>query len=124
MVEFDELAPVVDMNRALDDDAPRVHDDWPSNLVLESFIRHGDLDQARRQAAVSIMREYRLNRHASVPLEGRGVLAYFDKRLDELVVYTSTQFPHVVRTMLAECLGIAERRLRVVAPDVGGGFGV
>jgi len=124
MVEFEELPPVVDMNRALDDDAPRVHEDWPDNLALESFIRQGDLEQARQQAAVSVTRAYRLNRHASVPMEGRGVLAYFDSRLDELVVYTSTQFPHVVRTMLAECLGIAERRLRVVAPDVGGGFGV
>src|SRR6185437_6864049 len=75
-------------------------------------------------STVTVTKHYRMNRHASVPLEGRGVLAYLDTRLDELVVYSSTQFPHVLRTKLAKCLGIAERRLRVVAPDVGGGFSV
>jgi aerobic carbon-monoxide dehydrogenase large subunit len=58
-----------------------------------------------------------------VSMEGRGVLAHYDRRLDELVVYSSTQFPHVIRTIMAECLGISESKLRVIAPDVGGGFG-
>jgi len=58
------------------------------------------------------------------PLECRGVLAHHDRRMDELVIYSSTQFPHVVRSVLAECLGISEGKLRVVAPDVGGGFGI
>ena len=57
-------------------------------------------------------------------METRGVLAYYDRRLGELVVYSSTQFPHVIRTILAQSLGIAESTLRVVAPDVGGGFGI
>jgi carbon-monoxide dehydrogenase large subunit len=124
LVDFDELPAVVDMTKALDSGSPRVHDDWADNLALETRINAGDIAAVRAAAAVTVTREYRMNRQASVPLEGRGVLAYYDARLDELVVYTSTQFPHVIRTMLAECLGIAERRLRVVAPDVGGGFGV
>ncbi len=123
-VDFDELAAVVDMNRAMEHDSPRVHEEWADNLALETAINVGDLAEVRKIASVIVTRDYRLNRHASAPLEGRGVLAYFDSRMDELVVYSSTQFPHVIRTMLAECLGIAERRLRVVAPDVGGGFGV
>ena len=57
------------------------------------------------------------------PLEGRGVVATGTRRLDQLVVYTSTQQPHIVRTGLAECLGLDEGQVRVVAPDVGGGFG-
>ncbi len=65
----------------------------------------------------------RMGRHAGVSMEGRGVLAHYDRRLNELVVYSSTQFPHVIRTILAECLGISESKLRVIAPDVGGGFG-
>jgi carbon-monoxide dehydrogenase large subunit len=123
-VDYDELPAVVDMTKALAGDSPRVHDDWADNLALASNIAVGDIAAVRAAAAVTVTREYRLNRHASVPLEGRGVLAYYDPRMDELVVYSSTQFPHVIRTVLAECLGIAERRLRVVAPDVGGGFGV
>ncbi len=123
-VDYDELAPVVDMTLALESGAPRVHDDWSDNLVLESRIDAGDIDAVRAAASVTVTREYRMGRHAAVPLEGRGVLAYYDTRLDELVVYSSTQFPHVLRTALAECLGIAERHLHVISPDVGGGFGV
>jgi carbon-monoxide dehydrogenase large subunit len=64
-----------------------------------------------------------MNRQSGSPLEGRAVLAHRDYRLDEIVVYASTQTPHTVRVALAETLGIDERRLRVIAPDVGGGFG-
>ena len=68
-------------------------------------------------------REYRMNRQSGAPMECRGVLAYRDHRLDEVVVYASTQTPHTVRVAIGEILGIEERRIRVVAPDVGGGFG-
>ena len=68
-------------------------------------------------------RQYRMNRQSGSPLEGRAVLAFRDHRLDEVVVYASTQTPHTLRVALAEILGIEERRIRVVAPDVGGGFG-
>ena len=64
-----------------------------------------------------------MNRQSGSPLEGRAVLAYRDYRLDEVVVYASTQTPHTVRVAIAETLGVDERQLRVVAPDVGGGFG-
>jgi carbon-monoxide dehydrogenase large subunit len=124
LADLEELPAVVDMRKAIEPGAPKVHDDWADNLYLQTAINAGDVDGAARGAAVRITREYRLNRHAAVPLEGRGVLAYWDRRLDELVVYSSTQFPHVIRTVLAQCLGLEERRLRVIAPDVGGGFGV
>ena len=64
-----------------------------------------------------------MNRQAAVPMEGRGALAFYDARLDELVVYDSTQVPHIIRLGLAEVLGLEERVIRVIAPDVGGGFG-
>lgn len=124
IVDFDELPAVADMTLALGDAALRVHDDWSDNVALESVISVGDLAAVQSAATVVVARKYRLNRHASVPLEGRGVLAYYDARQDELVVYSSTQFPHIIRSIMAEYLGIEERRLRVVAPDVGGGFGV
>jgi carbon-monoxide dehydrogenase large subunit len=124
IVDYEELPAVVDMDMALESDAAKVHETWPDNLVIEIALDEGDVDAAAKDAAVQVTGEYRLNRHAGVPLEGRGVLAYQDHRLNELMVYSSTQFPHVIRTILAECLGIEERLLRVVAPDVGGGFGV
>lgn len=124
VVDYDELPAVVDMDEALDPGAALVHDNWGGNQVCELKIDQGDLAAVASEAAYRVEGEYRLGRQAGVPLEGRGVLAYRDHRLDELVVYSSTQFPHVIRTILAECLGIEERRLRVIAPDVGGGFGV
>src|SRR2546423_89313 len=76
-----------------------------------------------RAAEITISRESRMNRQSGAPMEGRAVLAHRDYRLDEIVVYASTQTPHTVRVAIAENLGLDERRPRVVAPDVGGGFG-
>jgi carbon-monoxide dehydrogenase large subunit len=123
-LEIDELPAIWDIEVALAPDAPRIHEDWADNVFLESRIRTGDLAAVREQAPVIVKRQLRMGRHAGVPMEGRGVLAHYERRVDELVVYSSTQFPHVIRTILAQSLGIAESKLRVVAPDVGGGFGV
>src|SRR5258708_5660069 len=100
-----------------------LHEQWPDNMFIERVIQGGDIDAAAREAEIVVRREYKMHRQVGVPLEGRGVLAYRDRRLDELVVYTSTQVPHTIRLGLSEKLGIEERRIRVVPPDVGGGFG-
>jgi carbon-monoxide dehydrogenase large subunit len=123
IVDFDELPAVWDIDVALKTGAPRVHDAWADNVYVETQIATGDLEAVRAAAAVTVRKSLRMGRHAGVSMEGRGVLARYDRRLDELVVYSSTQFPHVVRTIMAECLGISESKLRVIAPDVGGGFG-
>ena len=73
---------------------------------------------------MTVHKRLRMERHAGVSLECRGVLAHHERRLDELIVYSSTQFPHVIRTMLAQAVGLSETQLRVIAPDVGGGFGI
>lgn len=122
-VEFDVLPPVVDAAQAVKNSPALLHESWPDNLFIERVIQGGDIESAKREAEVVVQREYKLHRQAGVPLEGRGVLAYRDHRLDELVVYTSTQVPHTIRLGLSEMLGIEERRIRVIAPDVGGGFG-
>ncbi|MDB5797050.1 MAG: Carbon monoxide dehydrogenase [Paucimonas sp.] len=124
LVDYDELPCVTDMEAALAPDAPRIHEHWDSNLYVESRIQTGDLEAVRKAAAVTVKKKLRMSRHAGVSLEGRGVLAYYDRRMDELVVYSSTQFPHVIRTILSQALGLAESKLRVIAPDVGGGFGI
>ena len=124
MVEFEELRPVSDLSQSRDPAFPPIHPGWSDNLFLETQIDVGDVETARASAFVTLTRQYRMNRQAIVSLEGRGVVTYLDERSGELVVYSSTQFPHVIRTALANCLKMKERELRVVAPEVGGGFGV
>ncbi|MBI3512511.1 MAG: xanthine dehydrogenase family protein, partial [Proteobacteria bacterium] len=123
-VRIEELPAVVDAVAAIRAGAPRVHEPWADNLYLESRFEAGDIAAAENAAAIVVKREYRLNRQVGVPMETRGVLAYLDHRTDELVVYDSTQGPHVMRVGLAEALERDEQRIRVIAPDVGGGFGV
>jgi aerobic carbon-monoxide dehydrogenase large subunit len=123
IIDFEELPVLWDIDVALAPGAARIHEHWPDNIFVTAEIRTGNLDDIASSAPVKVTRSLRMGRHAGVSLETRGVLAHYDRRLDELVVYSSTQFPHVIRTVLAQSLGIAESKLRVVAPDVGGGFG-
>jgi carbon-monoxide dehydrogenase large subunit len=121
-VELDELPAVSDMLAGRAADAPRIHEDWPDNVFLETFVDVGD-DSVRQTAPIVVRRSLRTARQHMSPIEGRGLVAHYDRRLDQLVLYTSTQMPHVVRSGLAECLGLPEEAIRVVAPDVGGAFG-
>jgi carbon-monoxide dehydrogenase large subunit len=91
-------------------------------VVLETRV-DADLAKIRASAPIVVRRTLRTARQCMSPLEGRGVVAAWDRRLEQLVVTTSTQMPHIVRTGLAGCLGLPEEQVRVVAPDVGGGFG-
>ncbi len=122
-VDFEILEAVVDAPRDMRGSRHPVHEQWGDNLYIEHVLQGGDIDAAARAADVTVTREFRMQRQSGAPLECRGVLAYRDYRLDEVVVYASTQTPHTVRVALAEILDIEERRIRVVAPDVGGGFG-
>ena len=123
-VEIEPLPALSTAEAALNPGAALIHETWGDNLFIESTIEAGDIQAAAQQATVVIEREYRMNRQAGVPLEGRAALAHWDARLDELVVYSSTQFPHQIRAALGQILAMPEHRLHVIAPDVGGGFGV
>ena len=122
-LDIDELPAVVDGREAARGAGPLLHETWPANAYIERVVEGGDIDAARRAAEIAVTGEYRLNRHGAIPLECRAALAVPDDRRDELVLYLGTQGPHVMRVGIAECLGLPERRLRVVSPDVGGGFG-
>jgi carbon-monoxide dehydrogenase large subunit len=121
-VELDELPAVVDVVAAMRPDSPRVFDEWPSNAYISTSVTEGDPQQLTA-ASIRVHRRLRLNRQATVSMEGRGVIAYWDRRLDELVVYLSTQGGQVKRLALSRMLGIPEHKVRVIAPDIGGGFG-
>jgi aerobic carbon-monoxide dehydrogenase large subunit len=122
-VDYEVLEAVVDAPAALRGGGALVHEYWGDNLYLERSIDAGDIEAAARAAEIVVTREYRMNRQSGSPMEGRAVLACRDHRLDEIVVYASTQTPHTVRVAIGEILGIEARCLRIVAPDVGGGFG-
>ncbi|SDR59789.1 xanthine dehydrogenase, molybdenum binding subunit apoprotein [Rhizobiales bacterium GAS113] len=121
-VSYEELPAVHDMLEARRPDGPLVHEHWGDNLFLTTEI-DADFEAAKAKAARSVTRELRTARQVMSPLEGRGVVAEWNSRLGQLVVTSSTQQSHVVRTGLAECLGLDEGQIRVIAPDVGGGFG-
>jgi aerobic carbon-monoxide dehydrogenase large subunit len=122
IVDFDELPVVVDMLAARRPGAPLVHEAWRDNIVLETLV-DDDLSEVARTAPVKITRTFRTARQCMAPLEGRGLVAQWHARLDQLVLHSATQMPHIVRSGLAECLGLDHAKIRVVAPDVGGGFG-
>jgi carbon-monoxide dehydrogenase large subunit len=122
-VEIEELPAVVDMLEAVKPGAPLIREEWGDNVYVQRQNQYGELEAARRNAAVTVTREYRMNRQSAVPLEGRAILAAWNERLEELTVYTGSQSPHQTRVGLAQVLGIEERKLRLISPDMGGGFG-
>jgi aerobic carbon-monoxide dehydrogenase large subunit len=125
-VDFEELPAVVDMLDARNAPPALVHEHWGDNVFLETYVdakNDIDLDEIRRRAPIRVQRKLRTSRQSMAPMEGRGVVAHWDKRLAQLIVHTSAQMPHITRTGLAQCLGLDEGQLRVIAPDVGGGFG-
>ena len=121
-VEMEALPAVVDCIAAMRPGSPRVFDSWADNAFIASTVNEGS-PASLVSAPVRLRRQFRMNRQATVSLECRGSLAYWDHRLNELVVYLSTQGGHVKRLGLSKALGLPENQIRVIAPDVGGGFG-
>jgi carbon-monoxide dehydrogenase large subunit len=121
-VQIEELLPLVDVHAARVDNELRVHEEWKDNKFLTLKYESGFAAESR-DAPVVVRRELSLSRQAMVPLEGKAVLAHWDERADQLMVYTSTQVPHIIRVGIAQFLGIDQGRVRVISPDVGGGFG-
>jgi carbon-monoxide dehydrogenase large subunit len=120
-VEYEPLLPTV---CAWVDPIDPVHDEAPDNLLLSRTFRAGDVEDALARADVVVERELTTNRHAGNPIECRAGVARYEAADRRLTFWSGTQVPHLVRTQLAELLGLSEGDIRVIAPDVGGGFGV
>jgi carbon-monoxide dehydrogenase large subunit len=123
-IDYETLPVVVDYERAAGGGGPVVHEEFPTNVAADSTWRVGDADSAFAHAEVVVRERYVCERSASTPIETRGVLARFDPRTCELTVWDSTQCALPVRSALIAAFDYPEERLRVIAPDVGGGFGV
>lgn len=122
-VDLDALDPIVDHERALDDGAPLAHRGSTDNLVTRIKSGFGDAEAVFGSADTVVDISLRQHRGACASMEPRGVLARPDESTDEMLVWSSTQSPYPLRILLSEHLGIPQDDLRVVAPDVGGGFG-
>jgi aerobic carbon-monoxide dehydrogenase large subunit len=118
-VDYEPLPPVLDIRTALDEGAPKVHE--AGNKSYEWVFANGDMEAAFRDASVVLERTYRQQRLIPSPMEPRSVAAQWVG--DQVTLWSSTQIPHVVRFALAAFFGIPEQDIRVIAPDVGGGFG-
>jgi carbon-monoxide dehydrogenase large subunit len=99
-----------------------VHDEWTSNLFM-TLHADRDFDTWAAKADRVVKRTVDLSRQCMVPMEGKAVLAYWDFQADQLVVVSATQVPHMIRTILADCLKLPQDQVRVISPDVGGAFG-
>jgi len=123
-VTYQADTPVVSDTQALAPGAPLVHRDAVANTLLDvSMFATEGIDDVFADAPCVVRVRAKTGRQNALPLETRGAIASWDAREDQLLVHTCTQIPHQVRTMLAACLGLDERAVRVVVPDMGGGFG-
>ena len=122
-VEWDLLPPVVDMRRAAEPGAQLIHPEWGNNIGIAFTHAIGDADRAFAEADATVAETFHIQRYVGMPLEGRGVVAVWDRRDGTLTTWNSTQVSHFVQQGLTGALGVAPHKIRVIAPDLGGGFG-
>jgi aerobic carbon-monoxide dehydrogenase large subunit len=123
-VDYEPLPAAVNLEAAIADGAPLVHEESGTNHCYTWPLKGGeDVDKLFEEADVTVEERYRQQRLIPNPMEPRGVLAQPLPATGEITLFSSTQIPHIARVTLALATGVPESKLRVVAPDVGGGFG-
>jgi aerobic carbon-monoxide dehydrogenase large subunit len=123
VVDIDMTEAIVGFDAALAPGVAPIHPDAASNVLVEGRMRTPGLDAAFAQAAEVVTLDLRSHRQSAAPLENRGGVAHYDAVSGRVTLSASVQMPHMLRTGIADVLGMAESDLRVIAPDVGGGFG-
>ena len=122
-VGYDVLPAAVNAEAATKDGAPQVHDDAPNNVGFEWEVGGGDVDAAAASAEVRVSERIVNQRLIPNSLEGRAVVADYNPGTNHVTLWTSSQIPHLVRLLMALVTGHPEHQIRVISPDVGGGFG-
>ncbi|HZW57922.1 MAG TPA: xanthine dehydrogenase family protein molybdopterin-binding subunit [Nitrososphaerales archaeon] len=123
-VEYETLPVVSDTAEALKQGATLVHEDWGDNVFLHYDHHFGDADKAISEADGVVTQKFKSARYTGSPIEPRSMVASYDQYSSTLTVWVATQMAHGYRSIMAELLGIPENKVRVIAPDVGGAFGV
>ena len=119
-LDYEELPPVTSIGEALAENAPLLFEDWGTNLILDFPAQDNRVDELIAEGPV-VRDTYRMQRQSPCPMETRGVVA--EVRRGRLTVWSSQQSPHILRTTISEVLDIPESKIKVIAPNVGGGFG-
>ncbi len=122
-VQYEDLPAAVDPEAALAADAPLLHEQLGTNVILAREFTRGEVDTTFAAAPVVVGGRFRFRRKTALPIETRACLAEIDRRTRTLTLHSATQVPGIVRDALAELLDLPASTLRVIAPDVGGGFG-
>ena len=122
-IAYEPLPFAIRQEDAVKADAPLLHEEAGSNVIIARQFQRGDVDAAIAEAPVVVRGRFRMTRKTAVPMENRSYLAEWDRRRRALTLHSSTNIPGIVRDVLAGCLDLPGNRLRVVAPDVGGSFG-
>ena len=123
-VEYEELPAVMDVEKALDPKSPKAHEGAPDNICWDLTYTPLDLTEAAfKEADVVVKQRILQNRLAPVPMEPRGVLAEYEGFDKKLTIWMSSQNPHLIRLFVSGSMGLKENQVRVISPDVGGGFG-
>ena len=123
-VDYDPLPAVATIDRALAADALVVHEGWEDNVAVRFVVAKGDVDAGLASAALVVRERFSVQRQAGIPMETRGALASWDEGADGLTLWSATQNSHPLRRALSRVSGLPQERIRVIAPDVGGGFGI
>ena len=122
-VDYEPLPVVVDAEKAIQAGAPQLHDEVPNNTTFVWKVAGGDIEQAFREAEVVVKQRIVNQRLIPNAIEPRGMVAQYNPGSGDLTLWTATQIPHLVRLLLSMVTGIPEHKVRVIAPDIGGGFG-
>jgi carbon-monoxide dehydrogenase large subunit len=123
-LDLEPLSAIIDPEAALAPGAPVLHEKYSTNLIGEFRVGKGDVEAALARAPHRLKRRFHHHRYAAIPMECRGVVSAYDQRSDTVTIWSSTQVVHWLRREASAVLGMPEARIRSVAPDVGGGFGV
>jgi aerobic carbon-monoxide dehydrogenase large subunit len=124
-VDYEPLEAVVDMEKALGEDSPLIHEEIGSNVAAHVVQTKGkfDFESIRKDAHLTIKRRFNYEHGCAAAMENRGIVAEWDRRANRLTIWDTTQAPVFIRNGLAGMLGLSERNVRVIAPFIGGGFG-
>jgi carbon-monoxide dehydrogenase large subunit len=122
-VDYEPLPAVVNPEKAMEASSPRLYDEFPDNIAFRSGFETNSTEDAFKNADVIVKERFINQRLAPVAMEPRGTVANLQMPDNELVVWSSTQVPHLLRTQLALMVRVPENKTRVIAPEVGGGFG-
>ena len=122
-IEYEPLPGVNDAEQALREGAPLLHEEAGTNIIVQREFKRGESEAAMHSAAVRVKGRFRMRRKSPVAIENRAYLAEYDAGQRLLTLHSSTQVPGIIRDALVEILGLTGNQIRVIAPDVGGGFG-